>query len=259
MPHNRGSRRKPRYVGVVSYKGHTRWVGTHPSVAAYRQAEQERLIEPARRDRPRRRPAGPDRDGVRRRRDAPERQDHDELARGSACAEGDWAPREHRQANARGTQATRSRLRGPPARQLQPSGGADLGATPRAPRPAVCAPVLQPRPRPRPDRPQRLHTPGCPQAHTPGRPARLPGDQQRAIRAAAQVRSREPHRQLRADPGGRRSSRSARQPLRPGEIFALHHNDIDHTSWDHPRPPPAGPGERRRRLAQGRRAARSSR
>jgi hypothetical protein len=45
MPHNRGTRRKPRYVGLVSYKGHTRWVGTHLSVAAYRQAEQERLIE----------------------------------------------------------------------------------------------------------------------------------------------------------------------------------------------------------------------
>jgi hypothetical protein len=34
MPHNRGTRRKPRYVGLVSYKGHTRWVGTHPSIAA---------------------------------------------------------------------------------------------------------------------------------------------------------------------------------------------------------------------------------
>jgi hypothetical protein len=34
-----------RYVGLVSYKGHTKWVGTHPSVAAYKQAEQERLIE----------------------------------------------------------------------------------------------------------------------------------------------------------------------------------------------------------------------
>jgi integrase len=45
MPHNRGTRRKPRYVGLVSYKGHTRWVGTHPSVAAYRQAEHERLVE----------------------------------------------------------------------------------------------------------------------------------------------------------------------------------------------------------------------
>jgi integrase len=45
MPHNRGTRRKPRYVGLVSYKGHTRWVGTHPSIASYKQAERERLIE----------------------------------------------------------------------------------------------------------------------------------------------------------------------------------------------------------------------
>jgi len=45
MPHNRGTRRKPRYVGLVSYKGHTKWVGTHPSITAYKQAESERLIE----------------------------------------------------------------------------------------------------------------------------------------------------------------------------------------------------------------------
>jgi hypothetical protein len=45
MPHNRGTRRKPRYVGLVSYKGRTKWVGTHPSIAVYKQAEQERLIE----------------------------------------------------------------------------------------------------------------------------------------------------------------------------------------------------------------------
>ncbi|HWX88540.1 MAG TPA: hypothetical protein VNX67_10225 [Solirubrobacteraceae bacterium] len=45
MPHNRGTRRKPRYEGLVSYKGHTRWVGTHPSVAAYKQAEHRQLIE----------------------------------------------------------------------------------------------------------------------------------------------------------------------------------------------------------------------
>jgi hypothetical protein len=45
MPHNRGTRRKPRYVGLVSYKDHTKWVGTHPSIAAYRQAEHERLME----------------------------------------------------------------------------------------------------------------------------------------------------------------------------------------------------------------------
>jgi integrase len=42
---NRGTRRKPRYVGLVSYKGHTRWVGTHRSVAAYRQVAFERLSE----------------------------------------------------------------------------------------------------------------------------------------------------------------------------------------------------------------------
>jgi hypothetical protein len=45
MPHNRGTRRNPRYVGLVSYKGHTKWVGTHSSIAAYKQAEHERLIE----------------------------------------------------------------------------------------------------------------------------------------------------------------------------------------------------------------------
>ncbi len=45
MPHNRGTRRRPRYVGMVSYKGHTKWVGTYPSIATYKQAEHERLIE----------------------------------------------------------------------------------------------------------------------------------------------------------------------------------------------------------------------
>ncbi len=45
MPHNRGTRRNPRYVGVVCYKGHTRWVGTHRSVAAYREAASECLTE----------------------------------------------------------------------------------------------------------------------------------------------------------------------------------------------------------------------
>jgi hypothetical protein len=44
MPHNRGTRRNPRYVGLVSYKGHTKWVGTHPSIAAYKQAEHDRMI-----------------------------------------------------------------------------------------------------------------------------------------------------------------------------------------------------------------------
>ena len=45
MPHNRGTRHKPRYVGVVSYEGHTKWVGTHSSLASYKQAEYERLTE----------------------------------------------------------------------------------------------------------------------------------------------------------------------------------------------------------------------
>jgi integrase len=45
MPHNRGTRRKPRYVGVVCYKNHTRWVGTHRSVVAYREAASECLSE----------------------------------------------------------------------------------------------------------------------------------------------------------------------------------------------------------------------
>ena len=45
MPHNRGTRRNPRYVGVVSYKGRTKWVGTHRTIAAYKQAEYDRLTE----------------------------------------------------------------------------------------------------------------------------------------------------------------------------------------------------------------------
>jgi integrase len=45
MPHNRGTRHKPCYAGVVSYKGHTKWVGTHPSIAAYKKAEFQRLAE----------------------------------------------------------------------------------------------------------------------------------------------------------------------------------------------------------------------
>lgn len=38
MPHNRGTRHKPRYVGVVSYRGLTKWVGTYPSIASYKEA-----------------------------------------------------------------------------------------------------------------------------------------------------------------------------------------------------------------------------
>lgn len=45
MPHNRGTRHKPKYVGLVSYKGHTKWVGTHSSMAVYRIAESEQMEE----------------------------------------------------------------------------------------------------------------------------------------------------------------------------------------------------------------------
>src|ERR1700691_3783718 len=45
MPHNRGTRRNPKYVGLASYRGHTKWLATHSSIAAYRAAEQQRLAE----------------------------------------------------------------------------------------------------------------------------------------------------------------------------------------------------------------------
>jgi site-specific recombinase XerD len=45
MPHNRGTRHKPKYVGLVSYRGHAKWVGTHSSLKTYRAAEQRRLAE----------------------------------------------------------------------------------------------------------------------------------------------------------------------------------------------------------------------
>ncbi len=45
MPHNRGTRHKPKYVGLVSHEGRTKWVGTHASIAAYKAAEQQRLAE----------------------------------------------------------------------------------------------------------------------------------------------------------------------------------------------------------------------
>jgi hypothetical protein len=45
MPHNRRTRHKPKYVGLVSYMGRTKWVGTCSSIAEYRAAEQQRLAE----------------------------------------------------------------------------------------------------------------------------------------------------------------------------------------------------------------------
>jgi integrase len=45
MPHNRGTRRKPKYVGLVSYKGHTKWVGSYATVKEYKRAREERRGE----------------------------------------------------------------------------------------------------------------------------------------------------------------------------------------------------------------------
>lgn len=45
MPHNRGTRHKPKWVGHVEYKGHQKWVGTHNSLEEYRIAEERCLAE----------------------------------------------------------------------------------------------------------------------------------------------------------------------------------------------------------------------
>jgi integrase len=45
MPHNRGTRHKPKWVGHVEYKGRQKWVGTHPSLEAYRGAAERCLAE----------------------------------------------------------------------------------------------------------------------------------------------------------------------------------------------------------------------
>lgn len=42
MPHNRGTRRKPKYVGLVSYKRHTKWVGSYATVKEYKRAKEDR-------------------------------------------------------------------------------------------------------------------------------------------------------------------------------------------------------------------------
>jgi integrase len=44
MPHNRGTRHKPKWVGVVSYKGHRKWVSA-PSIEAYTKAKEKTLAE----------------------------------------------------------------------------------------------------------------------------------------------------------------------------------------------------------------------
>ena len=45
MPHNRGTRHKPKWVGHVSYHGHKKWVGTHTSLDVYKGAELRCLVE----------------------------------------------------------------------------------------------------------------------------------------------------------------------------------------------------------------------
>jgi integrase len=44
MPHNRGTRHKPKWVGVVSYKGHRKWVSAS-SMEAYSAAEEKARTE----------------------------------------------------------------------------------------------------------------------------------------------------------------------------------------------------------------------
>jgi integrase len=45
MPHNRGTRHTPKWVGYADYSGRRKWVGTHPTMEAYRAAEQRCLDE----------------------------------------------------------------------------------------------------------------------------------------------------------------------------------------------------------------------
>lgn len=45
MPHNRGSRHKPKYSGYAKYKGRKKWVGTYDSMEEYRDAKERCLQE----------------------------------------------------------------------------------------------------------------------------------------------------------------------------------------------------------------------
>jgi integrase len=45
MPYNRGTRHRPKWAGHVEYKGRKKWVGTHDTVEAYREAEERCLAE----------------------------------------------------------------------------------------------------------------------------------------------------------------------------------------------------------------------
>jgi hypothetical protein len=45
MPTNRGTRHNPKYCGQASYKGHKKWVGTFKTADAYNRAYEEKLAE----------------------------------------------------------------------------------------------------------------------------------------------------------------------------------------------------------------------
>jgi integrase len=45
MPNNRGTKYKPSWSGRVSYKGHKKWVGSYATVEEYKRAKEERLAE----------------------------------------------------------------------------------------------------------------------------------------------------------------------------------------------------------------------
>jgi integrase len=45
MPHNRGTRHNPKWVGFADYKGRRKWVGTHTTMEDYRKAEERCVAE----------------------------------------------------------------------------------------------------------------------------------------------------------------------------------------------------------------------
>ena len=45
MPHNRGTKHKPEWVGQVGYKGRKKWVGSYSTMEEYKQAAEERRAE----------------------------------------------------------------------------------------------------------------------------------------------------------------------------------------------------------------------
>lgn len=45
MPHNRGTRHNPKWVGYADYKGRRKWVDTHDNMDDYHEAERRCLAE----------------------------------------------------------------------------------------------------------------------------------------------------------------------------------------------------------------------